>query len=366
MNIAEERLRSAARAARETFPPGGAMPQLSLPDPAVGRSRGGQRRSPGVAGRPARAWLAPAAAAAAVAVLVSGIVALHQSAPGAHTGHRPRAGSSSQTAAAQQQEQRLRRDMDALVVAAFVPATGPQYDQGTKLIWLVRNREIRDVASCMAASGYHVSGASQPFVLGDLADNTEWPDLPRIARTHELVPAGGLTLPSYSKTEQRALRVCYSRAFAIYRGLIDGGEALGWLRIVSRIQASARVRAAVPALNACATRYGFPDNPYGNAFAPIKSFGDFMNWVAGFLDGASSRGASAATMRALERHWSMVFVACARPIVGIWQNLQQVAQRRFLPRNAAELRQLDQLAWRLLGPQASQPYPRHRQGRPAG
>lgn len=350
MNMADEQLRSAARAARNTFPPGGDMPTLSLPDAAAGHRRSTLRRPRAVASRPARTWLAPAAAVAAVAILVSGIVALHQSAPGAHPGHLGRTGSSSQTAVAQQREQKERQDLDALVVAAFVPATGPQYDQGTKLIWLVHGRELRAAASCMAAAGYHISTTSQPFNLADYADNTQWPDLPRIARTHEFVSSGGLVVPSYSQAEQRAFSGCDAQASVPFRGLVKSGQALfgGWWKIASRIQDSARINAALPALTTCATRYGFPDDPYGNATGPIKSFGDFMGWVAGFLDGAGSRGASAATMRALERHWSAVFVTCAGPIVGIWQHMQQVAQYRFLGRNAAELQQLDQLAWRLL------------------
>jgi hypothetical protein len=351
MNIIDEQLRSAARAARETFPPGGDLPPLSLPGVAPGHGRG-RRHAPRGMARHTRQWLAPAAAAAAVAILVSGIVALQQSA-GEQSGHAG-AGSSGQTSTGHREAQK-QKSLDALIVAAFAPATGPQYDQGTRLIWLVHGKEVRATASCMAASGYHISGASQPFNLATYADNTQWPDLPRIARTHEFVAVGGVTIPSYSKAEQQAYNGCYSAATAEYRGLMNGGEALelSWLKIVARIQASAKAQAGIPALRACATRYGYPSDPYGNASGPIKSLSDFMGWVAGFLDGASSRGASAATMRALARHWTTVFITCASPIVRTWQRMQLAAQPAFLRRSTGQLNQLDQLAWRLLGPMAA-------------
>ena len=77
-----------------------------------------------------------------------------------------------------------------------------------------------------------------------------------------------------------------------------------------------------------------------------------MDWVAGFLDGAGSRGASTSALQALARHWSGVFVTCARPIVGVWQRLQLAAQPGFLDQHASDVRRLDQLAWQLLGHQS--------------
>jgi hypothetical protein len=139
-----------------------------------------------------------------------------------------------------------------------------------------------------------------------------------------------------------------------YQGLLAAGQTLNdsWWKIISRIQASGPVQAAIPALTTCATRYGFPDNPYGPSSGPIRSFADFMDWVAGFLDGAGSRGASTSTLQALAKHWTAVFVTCATPIVGVWQRMQLTAQTRFLHRNANQVRQLDQLAWKLLGHQS--------------
>jgi hypothetical protein len=99
--------------------------------------------------------------------------------------------------------------------------------------------------------------------------------------------------------------------------------------IVSQIQASAPVTATIPELRACAARYGWPHEPYGPD-RPINSFGDFVTWVSGYLDGASSRGASAAAMHALDRHWAPIFVQCARPTVAVMEKLQLAAQKTFL------------------------------------
>ena len=74
-----------------------------------------------------------------------------------------------------------------------MPATGPQYDLGSKLTWMVQAQELVATARCMAASGYHISDRPAPFDLAMFADNTQMPDLPSIARTHEFV-AGRLQL----------------------------------------------------------------------------------------------------------------------------------------------------------------------------
>jgi hypothetical protein len=73
-----------------------------------------------------------------------------------------------------------------------------------------------------------------------------------------------------------------------------------------------------------------------------------MGWVAGFMDGAGSRGESASTMNVLARHWTTVFVTCATPIVDIWQRMLVQAQPGFLHQHAQQITQFDELVWRLL------------------
>ena len=350
MNSADERLRAAARDAVRVFPPDGDLPPLRLPDLTGGYRRSGVRTAASRIGR-ARVWLAPIAAAAAVALVIAGAVVLHHSttrAAAAASGlARQRA--NARLAAAQK---RQRRALDALVVAAFTPATGPQYDLGSKLTWMIDAQQLSATARCMAASGYHISDQQAPFNLAMFANNTQMPDLPRIARTHEFV-APVATGASYPKAEQKVFNTCQAKTGVPYQQLMTAGETLdnSWWQVVSRVQASAQVQAAIPALATCAARYGFPSYPYGNASGPITSFSDFMTWVAGFLDGAGSRGASTSTLQSLDRHWSAVFVTCARPIVGVWQRMQLAAQPGFLGRHASQVRKLDDLAWQLLGHQ---------------
>ncbi|HYK30206.1 MAG TPA: hypothetical protein VEV61_19775 [Streptosporangiaceae bacterium] len=355
MNTADERLRAAARDALGIFPSDGELPPLSLPNGThsrsshVGAASGVRARLLGTIR--ARAWLTPVAAGAAVAIVIAGVVVARQATGGAAASGSGNRSTNSQSAA----QNRERAQLDALVVKAFVPATGPQYDAGSRLLYLIQVRELQATAKCMAAAGYHISDQAAPFNLSTYADNSQMPDLQRIASTHEFVPPGGIKVPSYSRAEQHAYNTCAAQARVPFKGLMSVGRPLmsQWWKVIFRIQASGPVRARIPALNTCAARYGFPNDPYGNASGPIKAFPDFMSWVAGFMDGAGSRGASNATLRHLARHWTSVFVTCARPIVGAWERLQIAAQPGFLAQHASQLRKLDKLAWQLLGHHSS-------------
>lgn len=347
MNRADERLRAAARTAADMFPHGGELPPLRLAERPDGRAH----TSPAgraLVHRPrhVRAWLAPLAAATAVIAVVSALVVPHLIA----TNAGQRAPAHRVPAAPSPESRRGQRQLDALIVEWVAPATGPQYDRGGKMVWMLRAQELRSSARCMAMQGYHISDKSSPYNIADFADNSQMPDLPRIARTHEFVPQGGFGALEYPAREQRAFNTCERAAQAAYAPLLGAYQAINgaWWKVISRAQASGKVTAAILALQGCATQYGFPNNPYGNASGPIKSFGDFMNWVAGFLDGAGSRGASESTMRSLARHWTSVFVKCATPIVGIWQHMLLTAQPGFLHEYAQQIARLDKLAWREL------------------
>jgi hypothetical protein len=346
MNTADERLRAAARTATDLFPPGGELPPLRLPAPPRDPRGAARRHTPAATGH-VRAWLAPLAAAAAVMAVIAGVVLPHEFANGPTSPQPPRPKPSAPYSAAQQKQ---RRALDALAVEAVAPATGLQYDRGGQLTWMLQALELRVQARCMAGLGYHITGTLPPYNLGDFSDNTQMPDLPRIASTHQFVTSGGLVGPDYSAAEQKALNGKCQAPVAAYKSLLNAYQAINnaWWQIIFRVQASRQVQAAVPALNTCATRYGFPNSPYGQATAPIKTFPDFMNWVAGFLDGAGSRGASAGTMNALSRHWTTVFVTCATPIVDIWQHMLVQAQPSFLHQHAQQIAKLDKQAWRLL------------------
>src|SRR5579875_2066037 len=134
---------------------------------------------------------------------------------------------------------------------------------------------------------------------------------------------------------------CQKAADRVFRPVqqdSSGRLASAWMSIVTRIQASAQVRTAVPGLQACASRYGWPANPFGYPPSrPMRSFGDFANWVVGHLDGAELRGASPAEMSRLNRKWARIFVTCARPIVMLQERLQVAARRSFLRQHGPQV-----------------------------
>jgi hypothetical protein len=348
MNTTDERLRAAARAAHHMFPSDGDLPPLQLPE----ASHGG-RRHKGPAGRAGsertgrvRAWAAPLAAAAAVIAVVAALVVPHEI--GTTAGNPKPARPSGPTAPAQSHKQlQQEQALDALIIKAVAPATGLQYDQGGQLIYEVRAKEQVASARCAAAAGYRISDTVAPYNLADFADNTQMPDLPRIARTHQFVGTGFVGgAGSYPAAEQRAVTRCFAAAQRADVPLINAISVINdaWWKIISRAEASKKVDAALPALQVCATRYGFPNIPYGPAVGPITSVGDFMDWVSNYLDGADSRGASASAMNALERHWTSVFLTCATPVVGIYQRALIEAQPGFLRAHAVQVARLDKLA----------------------
>jgi len=352
MNRADERLRAAARTAADMFPRGGDLPPLRPAERTGARRTHASPAGRALMDRPrhVRAWLTPLAAAAAVAAVVSALVVPHVIA-----GNNSHSKPAHRVQPAQSPASRHQQQLDTLIVEWVAPATGSQYDRGGKLVWTLKAQELRSSARCMALQGYHISDASSPYNLADFADNSQMPDLPRIARTHEFVSEASFGVAqSYTRRRQRALNACQRTAQAAETPLLSAYQPINqaWWKIVSHAQASRRVNAAIPALQACATRYGFTDDPYGNATGPIKSFADFTNWVAGFLDGAGSRGASDSTMRLLTRHWARVFVTCATPIVSIWQRILLAEQPGFLHQHAQQITRLDQLAYRELAPAA--------------
>jgi hypothetical protein len=349
MNRADEGLRAAARTAARMFPEGGDLPPLRLAERVGDRRAHASHadRAPIHRPRRVRAWLTPLAAASAVVAVVSALAVPHLIAGNAGPG-KPARHVRAVPSSASRHEQ---RQFDALIVEWVAPATGPQYDLGGKVVWMLHVQELRSAARCMAMQGYHISDNSSPYNIADFADNSQMPDLPRIASTHQFVSQAGLgSAQSYPAAEQRALNACQRTAQAASTPLLNAYQPINqaWWKIISRAKGSRKVNAAIPALQACATRYGFPGDPYGNATGPIKSFGDFMDWVAGFLDGAGSRGASNHTMRSLARHWTSVFVTCATPIVGIWQRMLRGAQPGFLHQHAQQIAKLDKLALREL------------------
>jgi hypothetical protein len=329
VNSLEERARTAVQATAAEIGPDDVPPLRPL--------GAGGARAAGRSGRPgwrrgARRWGAPLAAAAAVLAVVAtaGLLAdvLPSHAPRRaiplHYSPKPAPASSTATA--------YPPDLVAGLTGFLLPASGAQYSAGALFDGEYKALEQQAVARCMAKSGFRVQVLSPAEIAAPDWDLTQYPDLGAIARAGKLPSYSVGRAPAESKAYKASLAACGNDLAKLWQGLWDAGNSLAspFLTIVTQIQASAPVTATLPGLRACAARYGWPSQPYGAPDSTIKSFGDFVNWVAGHLDGAGSRGASAAQLNALDRHWGTVFVRCARPTVAVMEKLQLAAQAKFL------------------------------------
>jgi hypothetical protein len=238
------------------------------------------------------------------------------------------------------------------LVDEFMPASGAQFTAGaTFMSNVVGPAEDTVLARCMGARGFPTAPGSLAVdaKFAGISDLTQFPDLDAIAKAGTL-PGGEVvngkpgTIPSAAY--QAALQACMRPARDPFAEMSGYARTLdnAFLLTVLRIQSSApQVRATIPALRACASKYGWPRDSEGNN-RPLNTFGDYVTWVTTFLDGPASRGASNATMRALRQHWGRVFVECARPTVTVMEQQQLAAQRGFVTSHGTQVAHLVGLA----------------------
>ena len=350
MNSLEDRARAAVRATASEIGPHDvpSMRPLGSGDDG-GRSPGRQsgRGSSGGrgAGRAAWQWGVPLAAAAAVVTVIAaaGVLGGVSPSPASHPATATKTSKPGHHAVA---APAYPPHLEAGLTGFFLPASGAQYSAGALFTGQYRALQGQIVVKCMARHGFRVPSPGSPAELArGVWDLAQFPDLGAIAK------AGAL--PSYSigpthqesKAYQQASMRCETTAWSAFAPMVKAGTALGgpWLTIVDRIQGSTAVNATLPELRDCATRYGWPHDQYGPD-RPINSFGDFVNWVGGHIDGAGSRGASTADMNALNRHWGTVFVRCARPTIAVMERLQRAAQTKYLAEHQSQFAALVKIA----------------------
>jgi hypothetical protein len=334
VNSLEEEIREATRAAAEEISWSDVLP---LPVRASAASRTVDRRLSRTNGF--RRWATPMSAAVAVVAVIGLASFLTAVVPGHDLVAQPAKTVGSK--AARPAAPAYLANLESGLIGLFVPATGAQYATGALFSGEYRALEESIVSECMSTYGFRVQAASPAEIARGDWDLTQFPDLGAIQR------AG--TLPSYSlpaaPREPGAYTADLSRcqsSSSPFQAMVQAGTRLGapWLSIVTQIQSSAPVLATLPELRACAARYGWPGQPYGAPDSTIGSFADFAGWVTGHLDGAGSRGASAAEMDALSRHWAVVFMQCARPTVTVMETLQLAAQQAFLRQHQPQFRAL--------------------------
>jgi len=332
----EERVRAAVRATAAEIGPYDVPPPTfgtdGLDAHGAGSGRRVQRPRAGGARRAGWHWAAPLAAAAAVVGVVG--LAAGVASIGSGTGvARPASASRPAATRSTQAPPPYPADLQAGLIGFFVPASGAQYSAGALFGGEYKAAAGKVFARCMARAGFQVTTPTPASIARGNWDLTQFPDLNAIARAGTMP---GDALPGVkdltgSSAYQAAFKRCSAAADSLFSRTTNAGGRLAspWIVAVMNIQASAPVLATLPAVRACAARYGWPHDPYGPD-RPISSFADFVGWVAGHLDGADSRGASAAQAHALDQHWAPIFVRCARPAVAVMERLQLAAQRTFL------------------------------------
>lgn len=237
-------------------------------------------------------------------------------------------------------------NLEAGITGFFLPATGAQYTTGALFTGEYRALQGKITSLCMVRLRFPAQPVPSPADIAQVFfDLSQFPDLSAIAKAGTLPSYSSGPTPPESKAFQNAYAHCATVAQNVFTPMVNAGFSFGgpFAATVSSIQASAPVMATLPALRACATRFGWPNSPYGPT-RPINSFSDFVDWIAGHIDGADSRGASTAEMNALNRRWANAFVQCARPTVTVMERLQLAAQERFLAGHQRQFAALVKLA----------------------
>jgi hypothetical protein len=367
MNSLEGRVRAALRATADEITPHDvpplAQPTMSQNDSAnpaapTGNSRPGERwglsphhwgsRQMGSRHSGLRHWGVPLAASVAVLAVIAatvGTVRIVGSSAGPRTGGQP----GTTSAPLYGSVATLTQDL----IDQFVTATGPQLTAGSVFQSTVEAHAGTVILDhCLAAHGIIIAPpAARAGVDGEMS-STLFLDLNAMAKsgipdTVFFTQWQGQGYPDPLATSEAfttALSECQSSG-----GPFDLMYAYGQrLRALFRsqvlaIQSSAPVRATIPGLRACASKYGWPRD-YAGKNVPLNSISDFWNWMQTFLAGPEGRDVSMATAQALDRHWAPIFIECVRPTVAVMARLALAAQRSFLASHRTQLAHLVSLA----------------------
>jgi hypothetical protein len=346
MTSLESRIEAAAAAAADEITPQD-IPPLRLPVRAL------PVRALPVRARRVRSpsrWLAPLAAAASLAAVVSFLVVLKDTnGPGA-SGGWPRSATAS----------RAQRLLAKQALDAYFPATGGQYTTGLAFAWTRQRVLARNAGRCLADAGLPQTSfpASKRRYQLSFPDNGQFPDLGQRTRTHSMAPAAGGVRSDEARPwahpghETPAARACVARHAHAFSRLdaIATPLARAWLRRVVAIEASAPVLAMRPGFVTCLESSGVPAKfatSAGRGGAGrdrlFTGFFAWMNWL-----GANS--ASPLRYASQQRVWTPVFVTCATPTVATVERLQLAARTAFMRAHARKIRAITRLVMSLSVP----------------
>jgi hypothetical protein len=231
----------------------------------------------------------------------------------------------------------------AEVLDNFVPATGAQYATGARFDGTLVALQDTSVERCMARYGFHMTagfGLSAPAFAAMDVDNSQFPDLARIARTASFdVGSGFPPQPGPSPARRQAYAAdsagCWDMANRPFARLLQVGGALAnrWLGVVNAVQTSPQVRAKLTGFASCLEAEGVPASAAG-------TLGAFLAWETG----VDTHARNLARIHATDAHWAPIFARCARPTVTLQERLQSARRAVFLRQNYAQIRRLEALA----------------------
>lgn len=354
MNELEQRIyRDATRAAAEVTRVG--IPPLRLS--RTGRRSSGRRMAgphamqwPGT-GRGAHALriLAPLGAAASVVVLVVVVVTVGHGSPGSVRHVRPPAVTTGLSAADK-----------ALGVEAldwYFPASGATYTAGLAFSFAQEKVTAHDIDPCLARAGFPQPPfrGSKRLYQKSFPNNSQFPDLAQLAASpgpHYFIKQYLVQHDSTIARQDaidRAQAICTARYAKPVTRVDQAASRLQrtWLNIIAAIEHSSRVTATRHAFATCLEAHGVPatlatrtDNAASN---PL--FYGYFAWA----DSTNQAAASDRQLAADERHETQVFVACARPVVSVLEQIQLTRRAQFFRQHAAEITRIARLAKEMSG-----------------
>jgi hypothetical protein len=201
-------------------------------------------------------------------------------------------------------------------------------------------------AQCMAYYGFHIPTTSASVFAAQFTDPSQFPDLATMSRTGRLGPAVSLPAgPQPPAAEHHAYQAdltrCTAAAQQPFVPLLSSTSHLviQWFDIVTTIESSPQVQAALGGFRSCVEGEGVPASAVDSP-SSAGSFGGFLAWVTGL----ETRAKTQAAVSAVNRHWAPIFVRCARATVTIQERMQSAQRAAFLRAHPGQVHGLEATA----------------------
>lgn len=213
----------------------------------------------------------------------------------------------------------------------LAPRDGADMAVATGVMAFIQNVQARLVAGCLAKRGLPPPG--EPVLSEDRFGNADFPNLPVIARTHDLGVEYHLAIPpDPMRRMSRAQRGRYtavrlgcvrraSIAFAAANGPVAQSLQARWYDIVYEIEGSGSVVALNHAASRCSEKYGV-------AATSVK---DLYARMSAAINPLAIRGRDTSTLEAKGAH---ILERCFAPTVDLMRSALVARRGGFLANNA--------------------------------